>query len=240
MIPFLASINREEVERGNFTKYTFSGKNLIFEIDSIETNYFTFKYWVTNKPEPLKKRAQITLTDDFQINLENIHKMRNSITLSLTDKIVHFTIDPQWADTTYIIQDFNSILFMNLLNSFVLYGFAPHVLRHNGKILLIEIKQLKICFLSSNAYLNGNEYQISKQFDLIYDQYYFLSPKYSCYILADPLESNFYYENEQSDKTCKNVLHLQCNSKQCRDKLPHKFFFTNFDSEDTINDKKYF
>ena len=70
-----------------------------------------------------------------------------------------------------------------------MYGFAPNILRHNGKILLIEIKQLKIRFLTSNAYLNGNEYQISKHFDLIFDQYYFLSPIYSYYLTVP--ESTF-------------------------------------------------
>lgn len=232
LVPFLASINREENERGYFSKYVLAANNLQFEINYKEEQSLFFSYLNVNeqKPPQFKQKDKLTLTDDFQINLDNLRKMRNSIDLSLTDKIVHFAIDPQWADTTYIIQDFNSVFLMSLLNSFIFFGFGPNVLRHNGKILLIEIKSLNIRFITSNNYLNGDEYQISKQFNISFDQHFFLAPIYANYVLPNSqCKNNIPFEST-----------LKCNETTCNYKLPcKKLFFTHFDSEE-VKKKKTF
>ena len=58
------------------------------------------------------------------------------------------------------------------MKGFLEHGFCPTVIRKGRKILVIEIKALGIRFLTSNAYLTGNEYTISEQFDIKFDSHF--------------------------------------------------------------------
>ena len=60
-----------------------------------------------------------------------------------------------------------------LLKGFLDHGFLPEVIRKGRQILLLEIKQLGLRFLSSSSYIEGNEYDIANQFDLIYQKHIF-------------------------------------------------------------------
>jgi hypothetical protein len=61
---------------------------------------------------------------------------------------------------------------MFVLKSFLSNGFAPTVIRNGRKILVIEIKLLNLRFITSNAYLSGNEYEISQNFNIKFDQHF--------------------------------------------------------------------
>ena len=77
---------------------------------------------------------------------------------------------------------------MILLNAFVRNGFCPTIVRDGRKIKLMEIKNLGLRFLTSNAYFNNNEYELASQYDIKYEQVFF--PKKFCTI------ENFDYEGE--------------------------------------------
>ena len=62
---------------------------------------------------------------------------------------------------------------MYLLRGFLDFGFLPEVIRKGRQILLLEIKQLGLRFLTSGSYIDGDEYQIANQFNCIYDKHMF-------------------------------------------------------------------
>ena len=53
-----------------------------------------------------------------------------------------------------------------LLHLFVGNGICPNILRRGNNILLLEIKESKLRFLSSNTYVLGNEFSLINQFKL--------------------------------------------------------------------------
>jgi hypothetical protein len=57
---------------------------------------------------------------------------------------------------------------MYLLKGFLDHGFLAEVIRKGRHILLLEIKQLGLRFLTSSSYINGDEYEIAEQFGLLY------------------------------------------------------------------------
>lgn len=62
---------------------------------------------------------------------------------------------------------------MFLLKGFLDFGFLPEVIKKGCQILLLEIKQLGLRFLTSTSYLAGNEYQIADQFNISFEKHYF-------------------------------------------------------------------
>lgn len=67
-----------------------------------------------------------------------------------------------------------SILFQNyLLDAFLKIGIAPDVIRNGRKIILLEIKELQLKFITSNSYLEGNEFQLATQFGIHFDNHFF-------------------------------------------------------------------
>jgi G:T-mismatch repair DNA endonuclease (very short patch repair protein) len=47
------------------------------------------------------------------------------------------------------------------------------VVRKGRKILFLEIKELQLKFIVSNSYLDGNEYQIAEQYEIIFEKHFF-------------------------------------------------------------------
>ena len=62
---------------------------------------------------------------------------------------------------------------MYLLKGFLDYGFLPEVIRKGRQILLLEIKQLGLRFLTSGSYIAGDEYEISNQFNCSLEKHMF-------------------------------------------------------------------
>ena len=62
---------------------------------------------------------------------------------------------------------------MYLLKGFLDYGFLPEVIRKGRHILLLEIKQLGLRFLTSSSYLEGDEYEMAQQFDCQFEKHFF-------------------------------------------------------------------
>ena len=55
-----------------------------------------------------------------------------------------------------------------------LNGITPSVLRNDSRIILIEVQQIGVRFLSSNNYLKGNVYEMGTQFDILFNINYLL------------------------------------------------------------------
>ena len=79
---------------------------------------------------------------------------------------------------------------MGLLKLFVEHGICPNVLRRGNSILLLEIKECNLRFLTSNTYIVGNELQLINQFNLpmtkIFFPHTFLDENSSAYVGSTP------------------------------------------------------
>ena len=62
---------------------------------------------------------------------------------------------------------------MNLLQILVKNAICPKLIRRGRHIILIEVPELGIRFVSSHNYLKGNEYDLAEQFDVPYTKDYF-------------------------------------------------------------------
>ena len=62
---------------------------------------------------------------------------------------------------------------MYLLKGFLDFGFLPEVIRKGRQILLLEIKQLGLRFLTSSSYIEGDEYEIADQFNCPFEKHLF-------------------------------------------------------------------
>jgi hypothetical protein len=231
--PILASIYREEGKRGNFTKYVFSANFLQIK-ESKETNSFCFKYSLVNEEFDLTKPK---LTDDFKINLEALKKQRENN--DLIDKIIQLVIDQDFCNTTYVSQDMHSTFLTALLKAFLLNGFCPKIVRQASKILVLEIKPLKTRFITSNAYLNGNEIELAQQFNINFE-YNFFPFKFlsELFFQTDFLNTEMEstpseHKNVHKYTVCKNIVQNEI--------LPDDFyFFSNFDTDSISQYKKDF
>ena len=79
---------------------------------------------------------------------------------------------------------------MGLLKLFVEHGICPNVLRRGNSILLLEIKECNLRFLTSNTYIVGNELQLINQFNLpmtkIFFPHTFLDENSLAYVGSTP------------------------------------------------------
>ena len=79
---------------------------------------------------------------------------------------------------------------MGLLKLFVEHGICPNVLRRGNSILLLEIKECNLRFLTSNTYVNGNELELINQFNLPITKMFFpdsfLNPNSLSYVGSTP------------------------------------------------------
>ena len=62
---------------------------------------------------------------------------------------------------------------MTLLNGLIRNGFCPEIIRNGRHIMVMEVKPLGLRFLSCNSYLNGNEFEMAKQYNINYNQTFF-------------------------------------------------------------------
>ena len=100
---------------------------------------------------------------------------------------------------------------MYLLKGFLDFGFLPEVIRKGRQILLLEIKQLGLRFLTSSSYIAGDEYQIADQFNC--------SPKKHLFPFKFLAKENYDYQGKIPDLN---------------------FFLSTFDSESERAEKEHF
>ena len=72
------------------------------------------------------------------------------------------------------------------------------MLRNDSRIILIEVQQIGVRFLSSNNYLKGNVYEMASQFDIFFNinylPKYFLQKANLSYIGTVPPKEYFFTE----------------------------------------------
>jgi hypothetical protein len=172
----------------------------------------------------------------------------NKDNINFMDKILQFVLDPVWANTTYVCQDMHSIFLTAALKALLSNGICPKVIRKQCQILVLAIKPLNVRFITSNAYLVGDEFDLAEQFEIKFDHYFFPSKFLSSfYFLTDinnitPCASNNECEentpckinNEYTENTLfKNIIF--------DGKIPEDYYFySNFDSKSKIEKKNYF
>ena len=108
---------------------------------------------------------------------------------------------------------------MYLLKGFLDYGFLPEVIRKGRHILLLEIKQLGLRFLTSSSYLEGDEYEMAQQFNCYFEKHFFpfkfLSQQNFNYIGTIP-NLNFFLSDFDShhEDFEKKEFYKNCHSNQ--------------------------
>jgi len=120
-----------------------------------------------NISSPMKKTRKSL---DFQTNMKRLQEKHS---IFLIDKFLQLITKDDWFNTTFICQDFDSRTMMSLLQAFVKNGFCPVVVRNGRKILLLELKSLKLRFLTSNSYFEGSENEIAELYNIQFTQHFF-------------------------------------------------------------------
>jgi len=172
----------------SLTKYIFSCFN---DPPFIEQEEFLPHEFHFNFGEALTK-PKVRKSEDFKRNLK---KLQEKPTFLIIDMFLKMITDVKWNNTTFICQDADSQILMTILRAFVRNGFCPIIVRNGRNILVLEIKGLKIRFITSNAYFEGNEYQLAQQYDLKFIWHFFprkfLQPHNLNYVGQVP-EINFF------------------------------------------------
>ncbi len=148
-----------------FKKYVFSNfttEPLFYEEDV----FLPFEYSNCNANANTNRFSK--KSKDFERNFNNLQKKSSIL---LIDKFLQLITT--WKNVTFICQDSDSKMYMTILRSFLKNGFCPVIVRNGRKILVLEIKALNLCFITSNAYFEGNEFELANQYDLIFDQHFF-------------------------------------------------------------------
>jgi len=195
----------KEVQRGIFRKYVLTSSDF-FTTDYIEENVIDFQYVskeLSNiydntryEKRPNKK------TFDFQENFR-ILQARNTSSLSLINKFVQLTSQPEWQNTTFITQDIYSQNYNTILSAYIENGFCPKVIQNGRKIIFMEVQNFNLRFLTSHSYLEGSEFQLAKQYNVNLEPYFFPdSLKNPCYFHYNdkvPNIEHFYSFNDDNN-----------------------------------------
>jgi hypothetical protein len=211
--PLLVIIYWEKELNGNFTKYVFSHFENEPSLD-IQESFFSFEYITTNIE--FSNNQKLKQTQDFKRNIKNLQSNTNHFLL--TDKILQEIT--KWTNTTFICQDEDSRSYMLLLNAFIRNGFCPNLVRNGRHILLMEIKSLNLRFLTSNTYLEGDEFVLAKQFNIDYIRsffpYKFFEAKHIFYQGNIPDISYFLNNFDSTDRTKEKQNYVSNFQKQNR------------------------
>lgn len=171
-IPLFAVILREEAERGNFTKYNISNSDL-FD-DSTKSKFYQFDYFskfhIKNFSFSNANCMKVKVTEDFRTNKEKIMTKDNP---DCSEKLLAFFLSEQYKNTTYLCDDSKSFILMGLLDLFIKFGICPHIVKKGNQIILLEIQEIGIRFLSSSSYVSGDTYNLAKQFGVDFQEIYF-------------------------------------------------------------------
>ena len=212
--PVFVIFYREEQERGNFNKYVFFEKD--FGDDFFETNYVNEQYFKPDWDVNTEFKISNTLSDKSTFFVQ-LNLLRNRERSNLSSKVLYFTLDKNFSDTTYICEDSSSTNLMAMVNWFVDNGICPRLIRKGRNIIILEVPQLHIRFIASNNYVSGNEYDLGKQFDISFVPQFFpeilISKNNFEYQGTVPKVANFY--NFNYSESLKTEIALYVSNLQC-------------------------
>lgn len=215
-IPCIATIWREEAKRCKFKKYVFFDSQLHYPEDTIEVQYLPNSLKETNFPTKVIKATSVLNTNILKLKSKEFGKD------DCIFKVLNFVLDTNYAVTSYLCQDSDSLILMTLWKAFIDIGICPNVIRNGKNIMVLNIPQLNIRFLNSNNYLTGNEFEIAKQFEIthisrIFFPLRFLLPSNMKY--SGKIPTIQYFENfsdcEEITISKKNFIKQYGNKKWC-------------------------
>ena len=204
--PNLAILYHEENECGNFTKYEINSWNFDLHVQ-ITPNFFNYNY-SDGKELTISQLKSSKKTQDFTRNLETLQKKTCFL---LSDKLLQIIFTNKWHNTTFVCQDEDSQTYMCLLKAMIRNGFCPTIIRNGRKILVIEIKCINLRFITSNAYIDIDEFALADQFDIKFEKVFFPMKFYS--------PKNFHYQGPVPD--LKYFLSALDNAKTRREKITY-------------------
>jgi len=195
----------KEVKRGIFRKYVLTSADM-FTTDFIEENVIDFAYLskelssIYDNAKSVKRPQKKTF--DFDQNFK-ILQAQNTLKLSVINKFVQLTSQPEWQNTTFILQDYYSQNYNTILSAYIKNGFCPKVIQNGRKIIFMEVQNFNLRFITSNSYLEGFEFDLAKQYNLNLEPYFFpenlKNPLYFHYNEKVPNIEHFYLFNDNND-----------------------------------------
>jgi hypothetical protein len=181
--PNISIIYKQAKNEGFYDKFVLNDNNS--EIgDYTEINAVYFNLYDIPNPNNFKndnlqetqkkknKKRKTKCCEDFQNNVKVLHE-KNAKNLNLIDKLIQLITLPEWNNTTFISQDLDSLNFTSILLGFLNNGFCPKIIQNGRIILFMEIPNINLRFIRSNAYLNQIELELAQTFQLPIDFIFF-------------------------------------------------------------------
>lgn len=167
---------------------------------------------------PVTDDIVIKVSEDFQTAIKSKQEEKKTYQQNLIHKfyakLLSVFVDDKFRNTTYICNTTHSNALMIVLNAFIEFGICPKVIKRGGHILVLEIKEHGLRFLSSNSYLIGDECKIADQFQIEFDELFFplnlLCVSNFDYVGPIPGINNFVNILDSKEDIAKKVLFRQC------------------------------
>ena len=149
----------------------------IFELsDFSPLNTDELKVFQPIQPMYYKASPEIKLTTDFQNIILRFEQMQS---ISLVDNFLKLIFNKQWFNLTFVLSDSQGFFLRHLTSKLISHGICPKIMSDLGKIILLEIPNIKIRFVTAEMY------QINSAFEKgIKEKYkmgeYFFCQLYNC------------------------------------------------------------
>jgi len=191
----------EEVNRGTFTEYVINEFDLGMA-DTKDSSCFHFNYFPSKNVKMNFKTVPKSQIDQ---------KFQNLNSCSFDGKLIKLLLSTKFL-TTFVVLDEDGFQMLYLLKLFCNNGICPEVIKRNGTIILLELKDYGVRILPSSNYIPGDVYAIADQFNLQYNRYYFpykLLQKENFNYVAKVPEIDFFCDILQNPKDANLVEFLE-------------------------------
>ena len=101
------------------------------------------------KQFPFKSPSQVKITEDFRNIIKSFQKLQS---LHVIDKFLKLIINIEWSNYTFILSDPFGFFLKCLVSALTKHFLCPVIVNDNEKIILLEIKQLKLRFVLAEMY----------------------------------------------------------------------------------------
>jgi|LakMenEpi03Aug12_release.lakeMendotaPanAssembly.Ray.scaffolds.fasta_scaffold08612_13 G:T-mismatch repair DNA endonuclease (very short patch repair protein) len=216
-----------------FTKYNISEYEAIKQEDLL-----------LNLDIPFKQNKDVKLTEDFQLVVKQLSNLES---LNVMDKFLKLILNNDWSNYTFILSDPFGFFLKHLTSILTKHGICPKLINDVGKIILLEITQLKIRFVTTEMYHFDQALQteIMKKF-AIKDHFFPYSinkPENYSYIGQMPTLNKFIDLSDSESIVQKKTFFFNNHNvknwsfvKELDENLNHKCFLLSLQCADFIRD----
>lgn len=102
-----------------------------------------------NQNMPYKRKTKIKLTEDFQIIIRYFQRLQS---YKVMDNFLKLILNESWCHYTIILSDPFGFFLKRLTSELISHGICPKLINDVGKVILLEIPQLKLRFITTEMY----------------------------------------------------------------------------------------